>query len=270
VDPINDYYGMEMWKQMLGLSANPYAPPQMQYLGQKQEQQKQQGGSNMNSQMLQSLMGGSTATGMTPNAVNSRGESFYGWGSKTGDWGAQAPLTADSGLVSGAEIPSGGGITYGASGAPTSEMAGMSGSSVGGASSLGSYASTLGYIGAAIAGQHMLSNQTSRSFDGRATKDAFGGSGATEPWLAFAYQKLGIKSPTTGEQLDADVKNGNWGDAISNVPSHAAYYFDPVRSGLSDWADQKLGDTFGPIVSTMIFPEGKIANQIGKLFGSIF
>ena len=273
MDPINDYYGMEMWKQMLGLSANPYAPPQMQYLGQKQEQQKKQGGSNMNSNMLQSLMGGTTATGMTPNAVNSRGESYYGWGSKTGDWGAQAPLTADSGLVAGAEIPSGGGMTYGASGAPTSEMAGMgsiAGDAGGGSSMLGTVGTYAGYIGAAIAGQHLLSNQTSRSFDGRATKDAFGGSGATEPWLAYGYQKMGIDAPTSGEQLDADVKNGDWGSAVSHVPSHAAYYFNPGANFLSDFAGQKLGDTWGPIVSSMIFPEGKIANQLGKLFGKIF
>ena len=107
MDPVNDYYGMEMWKQMLGLTANPYTQPAMQYLGQKQEQQQKQGGGSMNNQLMQSLMGGgTTATGMTPNAVNSQGESYYGWGAQTGDWpaaaGTAAPVEGSAGLVAGA------------------------------------------------------------------------------------------------------------------------------------------------------------------------
>ena len=260
MDPINDYYGMEMWKQMLGLSANPYAAPPMQYIGQKKEEKKQQQSSgSSNNNMLQNLLsGGTTATGMTPNAVNAYGEPYYGWGAQTGDWGAVGSGTpsTSSGLIAGNEVA-----------APAAE-AGATASE--GGSMLGTVGTYAGYIGAAIAGQHLLSNQTSRSFDGRATKDMFGGSGATEPWLAYAYQKMGIEAPTSGEQLDADVKNGSWGDAISHVPSHAAYYFNPGANFLSDFAGQKLGDTWGPIASTLIFPEGKLANQIGKIFGSIF
>lgn len=106
MDPVNDYYGMEMWKRMLGMQAPYGQPPQMQYAGmggQQQGQQKQSSNpmSTYNN-VMKMMSGGSTATGMTPNATNAMGESYYGWGAQTGDWGATG--STGSGLIAGNEI----------------------------------------------------------------------------------------------------------------------------------------------------------------------
>lgn len=263
MDPMNDYYGMEMWKQMLGLSANPYAPPQMQYLGQKQEQQKKQGGSNMNTQMLQSLMGGSTATGMTPNAVNSRGESFYGWGAKTGDWPAQAPLTADSGLIAGNEIAAPGAYAEVGSAA---DIGSASGGASGGTSLLGGLGYTAGWAGAGMGALHQATQANSRSFEGQATKDIFGGSYATDPWVPTAYEKLGIDTPTAGETFDARWQNKDYKGMVESFPRAGGYWASPVTSMGYD----VVSDKFGSTVANMLFPDQWGLDQLGKLFGKLF
>lgn len=268
MDPVSDYYGMEMWKRMLGIGNNPYQPSRMQYVGMGGQpgQQRQQQGGGMQNQMLKQLMSGTgtTATGMTPNATNAMGESYYGWGAQTGDWGTMATVPeASGGLMAGGDI--------GGSSIPLSEMGADLGASAGGEGmGLGTLGTYAGYIGAAIAGQHVLNKMTDRRFDGQATKDMFGGSGATEPWLAFAYQKLGIDSPTTGESLDAAVHNKDWGKVAEGIPSHAAYYMDPIRNMGADFVSDKVGGTAGDILGGLIFPEGFAAKQLGKLFGGLF
>jgi hypothetical protein len=273
MDYSQDYYGMELWKQMLGLSGNPYVQPPMQYPGmnKEEEKKKQGGGSNMNTQMMQSLLGGgTTATGMTPNATNAMGESYYGWGAQTGDWGAAgsaAPVSGSSGLVAGAEIPSAG-MTYGASGAPTAEMAGMGsiGGEAGGAASIGSYASTLGYVGAGLAGLHQMTQMNNRSFEGQATKDIFGGSYATDPWVPTFYQKLGIKSPSAGESFDAQWQNSSNKGMAQTLPRAMGYWVNPATSMGYD----VVSDKFGKTAASILFPDQWGLKQLGSLFGKLF
>ena len=90
---MDQYYYMQAMRQILGLNGlngNPYQAPPMQYMG-MQDQQGQQGQKQQSNPMstynnIMKMFPSTTATGMTPNATNSMGESYYGWGAKTGDW----------------------------------------------------------------------------------------------------------------------------------------------------------------------------------------
>ena len=184
MDPINDYYGMEMWKQMLGMSANPYAPPRMQYYsGQQQGQQKQQGGgSSMNNQMLKQLMSsGSTSTGMTPNATNAYGEPYSGWGAQTGDWGAVGSgANTGSGLIAGNEIAAPGAFAEVGSAADIGTVSGGAGESAGLMSGAGPYAALAAAIGAFKLNSDWMAGGSGKTWGGEmeeAWSESFGNNG---------------------------------------------------------------------------------------------
>jgi hypothetical protein len=265
MDPVNDYYGMEMWKRMLGMQAPYGQPPNMQYIGGQQQGHRQQS-SSMNTNMLKQLMGsGSTATGMTPNATNAMGEPYYGWGAQTGDWGATS-----SGLVSGAEIPS----TAGEVGGGVADVAG------GGSS----YLPLAGYVAAAIAGQHMMSGATDRrtmeggesgtkAGKGHRTGDVFSGDFFTEPWMAWGEQQLGIDTPTAGEKTDAAIDRlregkGGFSDFASTIPGTAYQWFDPVGNFAGDFMGDKFG-TAGKVVTSLLLPQTGL-KWLGDWIGGLF
>jgi hypothetical protein len=205
-------------------------------------------------QSIMKMMGsGSVSTGMTPNAANAYGEPYYGWGAKTGDWGA-----ASSG---GNALESSGG----ASGSVPAELSSASGMPSG----PGGYGGPWGYAGivaAAIAAQHAMSNATSRRFEGQQTKDAFGGSFATEPWLGYGFDKLGIDSPTAGEDFDAAWQNKDYHNAAERFPRALGYWGEPGTSVGYDLMNDRFGEKFANIV----FPNQYGLNQLGDLFGKLF
>jgi hypothetical protein len=272
MDPTSNYYDMNFWQQMLGLAGNPYYPyyqaPKMQYVGmggQQQGQQQKQSSNPMSTynNIMKMMSGGPTATGMTPNATNPAGESFYGWGSQTGDWGATAgastpgSATVGNGLVAGNEIP-------------FSEMGADLGGSVGAESGGGSYLGYMAPVLAAIAGQHMMSGATDRRTmeggkqgadvgQGHRTGDIFSGNFFTEPWMAWGEQQLGIDTPTAGEKTDASIDRlregkGGFSDFASTVPGTAYQWFDPVGNFAGDFMGDKFG-TAGKVATSIFLPQ---------------
>ena len=246
---------------MLGMkNYMPYKPPEMKYFGDETTGSQQQKSGNMN--MLQQLlqMQGSGLTGMTPNAVNAYGEPFYGWGSKTGDWGAGSSVPFDASQYG----------SVGASGESGGESGvGFLGGSGTGPSGPGGYGGALGYAGivaAAIAAQHAMSNATSRRFEGQQTKDAFGGSYATEPWLAYGFDKFGINSPTAGESFDAAWQNNDWENVAERSPRAMGYWGEPGTSVGYDVASDKMGEK----AANAIFPNQYFLQQFGQLIGKLF
>jgi hypothetical protein len=247
---------MQMYRRMLGLDqaqGGMSQQPQMQYVGMGQpgQQQQQKQSSNPMStynNVMKMMGGGTTATGMTPNATNSMGESYYGWGAQTGDWGAtSSPAMYD------ATVP-----------AAESALGGV-GESAGGASS---YLPMAGYIAAAIAGQHMMSGATDRRTDsggnaskdsGHRTGDVFSGNFFTEPWMAWGEQQLGVDTPTAGENTDAAIDRmregkGGFSDFMSTVPGTAYQWFDPVGNFAGDIMGDKFGDV-GKALTMMVLPQ---------------
>jgi hypothetical protein len=271
MDPLGNYYDMNFWQQMLGLAGNPYYPyyqaPKMQYVGmggQGGGQQQQKQSSNPMStynNLMKMMSGGPTATGMTPNATNSMGESYYGWGAQAGDWGATAGTstpgsgTVGNGLVAGNEIP-------------LADMGADLGGSVGAESGGGSYLGYMAPVLAAIAGQHMMSGETDRRVgdngklseaSGHRTGDIFSGNFFTEPWMAWGEQQLGIDSPTAGEKTDASIDRmregkGGFSDFMSTVPGTAYQWFDPVGNFAGDFMGDKFG-TAGKIATGLLLPQ---------------
>lgn len=292
MDPYSqdNYYGMNFWQQMLGLAGNPYyqyyQAPKMQYVGgqQDQGQQKKQGG-GMNPNMINQLMAMQpTATGMTPNATNAYGESYYGWGAQTGDWfpaaGSSVPgsTTVGSGLVAGNEITAPGAF------AEVGSAADIGSVGVGAESGVGSYLGYAAPVLAAIAGQHMMSGATDRRTmeggkqgadvgKGHRTGDVFSGDHFTEPWMAFAEQKLGIEEPTAGEKTDAAIDRirggkGGFSDLLSTVPGTAYQWFDPVGNFAGDFMGDKFG-TAGKVATTIILPHTGL-KWFGDWLGGLF
>jgi len=123
-----------------------------------------------------------------------------------------------------------------------------------------------GIVAAAIAAQHAMSNATTRRFDGQRTKDAFGGSFMTEPWLAFGFDKLGIDSPTAGENFDAAWQNRDYHNSAERFPRALSYWGEPGSSVGYDLLDDKLGGKFANIA----FPNQYGFKQLGDLFGKLF
>ena len=285
----DNYYDMNFWQQMLGMAGNPYyqyyQAPKMQYMGNQQGQgQQQKQGGGMNPNMLRQLMASQpTQTGMTPNATNSMGESYYGWGAQTGDWGATAGATPGSatvgnGLVAGNEIPlSGMGADLGGSVGAEAGGIGAEAGSAGGGSYLGYVAPVL----AAIAGQHMMSSATDRRTmeggkqgadvgKGHRTGDVFSGDFFTEPWMAFAQQKLGVDTPTPGEKTDAAMNSmrqgeGGAGDLLGSIPGTALQWFDPFGTISYNF----LEDKFGKEVATVLIPHMGLKN-VTDWFSGLF
>lgn len=125
---------------------------------------------------------------------------------------------------------------------------------------------TMGWVAAAIAAQHMLSDDTSTEIDGVKTNDAFSGHFGTEPWLAWAHDKAGIE-PTAGEKFDAAVENSDWSKAGENFNGMTSYWANPTSSWLAS-GGEALGldhDT-----AQWLSPESKVGQWSDKLFGKWF
>lgn len=114
------------------------------------------------------------------------------------------------------------------------------------------------WVTAGIAAQHAMSNSTDTRFEGVRTDDAFGGHFGTEPWLAFAHDKLGL-DPTRGEMFDAAVENNNWGDMKQRLPGMLSYWGDPS----STWIESGATKAFGKDVGKWANPTGMIMDKIG-------
>lgn len=278
---------MQMYRRMLGLDQAQGRPQsQMQYVGMNQgggQQQQKQSSNPMSTynNVMKMMGGGSTATGMTPNATNAMGESYYGWGAQTGDWGAMGtPAMYDAttvGSTPAAQSAFGGG----------SELAGTSGlgmDAAGGGAAEGAGMAGLGYIAAAIAGQHMMSGATDRrtmeggksgteAGKGHRTGDIFSGNMFTEPWMAYGEQLLGVDKPTAGEKSDAAIDRmregkGGFSDLASTVPSTMYQWFDPVGNFGADIMGDKFGDA-GKALTMILMPHTGLkfgADWLGGLF----
>ena len=152
---IQQIQAMQVARRMLGLDQAQAGNnlPQMQYVGMNQGQGQQRQKSNPMSmyQNAMKMFPSTTATGMTPNATNSMGESYYGWGAQTGDWGAMStPAMYDSTTsASSLGVPTTGGELTALSGSMEGGAAGVGGAEGGGMlSGAGPYAA----LAAAIAG----------------------------------------------------------------------------------------------------------------------
>lgn len=226
--------------------------------GQTQQQQQQtQSGSSFGNMDFSGLFGsGTTATGMTPDAVNAYGEPYYGWGAQTGDWGANATIPFDGSQYAGQS-----GLAEG-----VGEQLGQMGGNEGGSMS----SMPLAYVLAAIMGQHELSNRTNRETPvsgvegkGHQTGDVFTGDFFTEPWQSWTYDQLGMKTPSPGEKTDASINairdgESGWDNLLRSAPGTAAQWFDPGGSVGFDILDEK-GGKFGGLVSKQFMPHQWIA-----------
>jgi len=130
----------------------------------------------------------------------------------------------------------------------------------------------LGYILAAIQGQHMMSSDTDRQFTPSGTStshrtgDIFSGDFFTEPWMGYAADKLGMERATPGESTDASIdaiQDGEsaWDNLLRGAPATAAQWFDPVGSFAFDWLGQK-GGKFGDILKWGVMPVQGLARLI--------
>ena len=115
-----------------------------------------------------------------------------------------------------------------------------------------------GIIAAAIALQHGLSNATNTTFEGQKTDDAFAGNYGTEPWLAFAHDKLGL-GPTAGEKFDAAVKNEDWGTALKRSPAMMNYWADPLSTWMGTGTQAVIGKKYGKWAN----PIGSVLDMLG-------
>jgi hypothetical protein len=149
---------MQMYRRMLGLDqaqgGGGRPQSQMQYVGMNQgvgqQQQKQSSNPMSTYNNVMKMFPASTATGMTPNATNPSGESFYGWGSQTGDWGATAsPAMYDATTsASSLGVPTTGSELTALSGGMGGEAAGIGGAEGGGMlAGAGPYAALAAAIG---------------------------------------------------------------------------------------------------------------------------
>lgn len=124
--------------------------------------------------------------------------------------------------------------------------------------------STLGYVAAAIAAQHLMSNATDRrtnvpgvSGNGHRTGDVFSLDFFTEPWQGYAYEKLGMDFPSPGEKTDAAINairdgESGWDNLLRSAPATGAQWFDPVGSFGYDWLKDQ--GTVGKIAGAALMP----------------
>jgi hypothetical protein len=127
----------------------------------------------------------------------------------------------------------------------------------------------LGYaaiVAAAIAAQHAMSKNTDRRFGGQATKDAFGGSYMTEPWLSFAYQKMGIGGASAGEDFDAAWQNKDQDKMAKTLPRAMGYWLEPGTSVGYDVVKDKIGSS----AANVIFPNQWGFDKLGGFLNNLF
>jgi hypothetical protein len=212
----------------------------------------------------------------TTESLPSSTVSTTGVGSGLGYSGSSAFGVADAASVfgEGANIAGSGFEGYGV--ADPSSVFGsesLSSASSSASSSSGSSFPIAGIVMAAIAAQHGLSKDTDTEVEGVRTKDAFEGHFATEPWLAWAHDKLGME-PTEGEKFDAAFKNKDYETAIERHPEAFSYWADPATSVAADGLealgmDKKTADWFNPVgkVGEWAGDAASIGGVSGKLGG---
>lgn len=131
----------------------------------------------------------------------------------------------------------------------TSASGTAGGGSAAGSSGMGAWG-VGGLVAAAIGAQHAMSNDTNRSFDGVKTNDAFSGHFATEPWMAWGFDKLGAEQATPGEKYDAAMKNKDYTQAGLNSMAATRQWSDPGKEFLGGIVESKVGssasDTLDP------------------------
>ncbi len=139
---------------------------------------------------------------------------------------------------------------------------GGSGAVGGGASSGGMGAWGMGgIIGAAILGQHVLSNNTSREVEGVKTDDVFGGNFATEPWLAFLYDKIGLQEDgSPGEKFDAAIKNDDHSLALKRAPAALNYWGNPGGSVAYDVTEDVVGKKWAGVFDPIQWALNKLGD----------
>ena len=181
---------MQVVRRMLGLEQAQAGnqPPRMEYVSMNQGQGQQQKKSSSNpystyQNVMKMMGGGTTATGMTPNATNSMGESYYGWGAQTGDWGAMGTPAMYDATTSATSlgVPTTGGELTALSGGMEGSSASLGGAEGGGMlSGAGPYAA----LAAAIAGFKLnddwMSKGSGKTFGGEmeeAWNESFGNDG---------------------------------------------------------------------------------------------
>lgn len=106
-------------------------------------------------------------------------------------------------------------------------------------------------IAAAIAAQHLMAMNNNRTFEGQRSGDVFTGDFLTEPWFAFASDRLGLPT-TAGEKFDAAIKNKDWNAALKRLPEATDYWADPIRSWAAKGGEALLGED--NIVSKILNP----------------
>ncbi|OGW44446.1 MAG: hypothetical protein A2Y66_01765 [Nitrospirae bacterium RBG_13_41_22] len=156
--------------------------------------------------------------------------------------------------------PAGNGGTSGLS--PVGAGGNSGGTMGGGGSGGGMGAMGIGaVIAAAIAAQHVMSHNTDTEFEGQKTKDAFSGNFGTEPWFAFAADKLNWE-PTEGEKFDAAIKNDDWSLAAKRFPSMMNYWANPAQQ----WLTKPAREYIGKDIDMAIDPASYVTRKIEKWF----
>lgn len=201
----------------------------------QQEQSSNQGGINAS-------MGGGESDGILGNIK---------------EWG--------SGLFGGESLGTSGSMGMGSDAASLAAAESGAGSSATSSGGLGAWG-TGGIVAAAIAAQHMMTRDNDREVDGVKTGDAFSGQFGTEPWFAWAGNKMG-NAPTAGEKFDAAVKNDDWNKAGGSFNEMTSYWANPTSS----WA-ASAGEGLGlkPEEAAWLSPESKIGKWSDDLFSKWF
>jgi hypothetical protein len=180
-------------------------------------------------------MGFSTAPATTPTAPAMVDPVYPGTEAfAAADTASTAPVLSSAG---------GSGVAGGEfAGLSTAELGLEAGAGAGAevGSSAGAGASSFGWqvpvIGAIIAAQQMMTNDTDTVVDGQRTGNFFSMSEdgdswdprpATEPWHGWANDKLGYDA-TSGEKLDASIQNDDWGLAAQRLGPAVMEWTDPV------------------------------------------
>jgi hypothetical protein len=223
--------------EMIDQYNTQYQQQQMSKQYQQQPVQQQQGQSPMQAydtyNSVMDMMGGGTGAG---------GATAGGEGSMMS--GAMPSGTADTGWLSSL------GDMFSGGGGETASSAGYG---------------TLGYILAAIAGQHLASDATSRhtplpGVEGRGHKtgDVFSMDFFNEPWQSYLYDQLDMKSTVPGEKTDAAINalrdgESTWDNLLRSAPATGAQWFDPFSSVGYDIMNEK-GGTIGKYASKALFP----------------
>jgi hypothetical protein len=183
---------------------------------------------------------GGTTQGMTLANMGSYGAAEGSYLGGTAGYSSTLGATEGFGAASQGGIS---GMSSGVGGAGASGAGGSGGAAAGGMGAAGVAA----IVAAIVAAQHYASNNTEREFEGVKTDDAFAQHWATDPWIPYMYQKMGINTPTRGEKFDAAVENKDWDLALRR--STGMFAHDPIGETTYDIANEKWGSTTAAIIS---------------------